>query len=170
MVSLESYPFPNELWDQQHFWGPLLCTSYPVFPFFRLYKLDEQQLLSQKSCAMQSMYFFSFHISEFIYWPTQWINISRFAITLLICVCFWLGCSCKVIKNKTSCYTYICPLQALVRYLAFSISLINMPWILVTDWMARYINVTKSMEVRIQCVITERMFEFREVCFRCATN
>ena len=28
--------------------------------------------------------------------------------------------------------------------------------------MARYINVTKSMEVRMQCVITERMFEFRK--------
>ena len=41
-------------------------------------------------------------------------------------------------------------------------SLINMPWILVTDWMARYINVTKSVEVRMQCVITERMFEFRK--------
>ena len=28
--------------------------------------------------------------------------------------------------------------------------------------MARYINVTKSVEVRMQCVITERMFEFRK--------
>ena len=87
MVSLESYPFPNELWDQQHFGGPLLGTSFPVFPFFRLYKLDEK-LLSQKVVLCKVCTLFSFHISEFIYWPTQWINIAGFAIRLLIYVCF----------------------------------------------------------------------------------